>query len=629
MFGNFIYFLIVLLIYITYQPSEDTNFSGIETLFLFFSLIILFTWITRIQFRRIENRLSKESFYQLGHKFSAALTRQSIMAIVLFSIDIYGLNLTSFLINIPFLTIIPTFQALLFLGLFVFYLAIVWAFAYGPYQKLNTTDLSRKSYILSNISFSIPVLIPWLLLSGIADIINALPFELPKRLLSTTEGQVAYFLVFIFAIAIAGPAMIQKFWRCKPLETGYYRRRIENLCQEAGMKYANILYWPIFGGRMITAGVMGLIKKFRYILVTGALLQFLEPEEIDAVIAHEIGHIKKKHLLFYLIFFVGFLLVSFATYDMINYFIIFFAEPIYGFIISIGLDQAKVVFSVKNLIFILVFLIYFRYIFGYFMRNFERQADTYVYSLFDSAQPMISTFEKIAVTSGQPRDKPNWHHFSIKERVDYLKKCEADRSWITRHDSKIKKSIALYMAGILFIGGIGYYLNFGETGKKINRHFFEKINGHFFEKIIQRELEKKPDSPYLYSMLGDLYYGNKNYSKTIKAYEQSLLLAPDNSQVLNNLAWLYATCEDERYRDPKKALKLAEKAAEIEKSPHILDTLAESYYVNSQFEKAIAAEMGALDLAPKNRTHYEKQLSKFKAAAKKRSKQKIPAYSRP
>ena len=75
------------------------------------------------------------------------------------------------------------------------------------------------------------------------------------------------------------------------------RSRIENLCQKANFQYADILYWPIFGGRMITAGVMGLMKKFRYILVTKALFHSLEPEEIDAVIAHEIGHIKKKHFI--------------------------------------------------------------------------------------------------------------------------------------------------------------------------------------------------------------------------------------------------------------------------------------------------------------------------------------------
>ena len=102
MFGNFIYFIVVLLIYSTYQPSEDTNFSGIESLFLFITLILFFAWITRIQFRRLEERLSKESFHQLSHKFSATLTRQSIMAIVLFSIDIYGLNLSSFLKTYPF-----------------------------------------------------------------------------------------------------------------------------------------------------------------------------------------------------------------------------------------------------------------------------------------------------------------------------------------------------------------------------------------------------------------------------------------------------------------------------------------------------------------------------------------------
>ncbi|OEU62207.1 MAG: hypothetical protein BBJ57_09565 [Desulfobacterales bacterium PC51MH44] len=606
MFGNFIYFIIVLLIYSTYQPSEDTNFTAVETLFLFIALIVVFTWITWVQFHRLEKRLSRESIPQLAHKFSSTLTRQSIMAIVLFSIDIYGLNLTSFLINIPFLSVIPTFQALLFLGLFIFYLAIVWACAHGPYRRLYSSDLSGRSYVLSQISFSIPILLPWLLLSGVADIINVLPFELPKRLLSTTEGQATYFLVFLFAIAILGPLMIQKFWRCKPLEAGYYRSRIENLCRKAGMEYANILYWPIFGGRMITAGVMGLIKKFRYILVTGDLLRLLEPEELDAVIAHEIGHIKKMHLLFYLVFFVGYMLISFTTFDLLVYLIVF-AEPIYRFISSTGLDQTTVTSSIFSLLIIVVFLIYFRFIFGYFMRNFERQADTYVYTLFDSAKPLISTLEKIAVTSGQPRDKPNWHHFSIKKRIDYLEKCERDKIWITRQNQKIKKSIAVYLAGILLIGGIGYNLNFGETGRKLNKHFFEKI--------ILRALDKNPDDPNLYSTLGDLYYSNKNYAKTIKAYEESLRLAPDNPHVLNNLAWLFATCEVDEFQDPKKALVLAKKAAELEESPHILDTLAESYYVNNQFEMAVSTELQALDLIVKGKSYYEKQLKKFVEAA--------------
>jgi len=194
------------------------------------------------------------------------------------------------------------------------------------------------------------------------------------------------------------------------------RSRIEKLCRRAGLEYANILYWPIFGGRMMTAGIMGLYKKFRYILITEALLRHLEPEEMDAVIAHEIGHIKRKHLHFYLVFFIGYIFLSYTTFDLLIYFIIY-ADPVYRLINSLGVNHDTIISAIFSLIIITIFFIYFRYSFGYFMRNFERQADTYVYALFQSAKPLISTFKKIAATTGQPPDKPNWHHFSIKERA--------------------------------------------------------------------------------------------------------------------------------------------------------------------------------------------------------------------
>lgn len=532
------------------------------------------------------------------------------MASVLFALDIYVLSLPSFCSGFPLFSAIPTLQALMFLLLFAAYLGIVWAYAHRPYQKLYDIKVSGRSYVLSNISFSVPVLLPWVFLSGITDIINVLPFEAPKRFLSTTEGEILYFLFFLFAVALIGPVLIQKFWRCTPLGPGYERSRIESLCRKADMAYTNILRWPIFGGRMITAGVMGLVKNFRYILVTDALLTFLGPEEVDAVIAHEIGHIKKKHLLFYLFFFVGYMLVSYAVFDLIIYFVIY-TESLYGFVPQTGISRSTVTSALFSLITLVIFLIYFRYIFGYFMRNFERQADAYVYTLFDSAMPLISTFEKITLTSGQAPDKPNWHHFSITERIAYLRKCESDRQWITRHDRKIRRSIAVYIAGIALTGIIGYVMNFGETGRK--------LNDHFFEKIIRQEIAQNPENAELYTLLGDLCYSSKNYKAAIAAYKKSLNLKPDNPQVLNNLAWLYATCELEAFRDPETALDLAMKAAQIMEAPYILDTLAESYYVNGRFEEAVAAGTRALQMAQKDRFHYEEQLRKFKKALMKKA----------
>ena len=605
MFGNFIYFILVLLIYLTYQPSEETNFTAFESWTLFGGLVLAFSFFSRFQFQRIERRIAKGQYLRIDHQFNTTLLRQSVLAILLFAVNIYGLNLSSFLAGIaPFRTI-PTLLALLFLLLFIFYLAIVWSFAYSAYQRLYRTDISRKTYVFSNISFSVPVLLPWLFLSGIADIIHALPFDAPKRFLNTTEGEIAYFLFFLLGVTIIGPLLIQKFWRCKPLENSYNRSRIAALCERAGLEYADILYWPIFGGKMITAGVMGLIKKFRYILVTPSLLQLLEPEEIDAVIAHEIGHIKKKHLLFYLSFFVGYMLLSYVTFDLIVFTIIY-AKPIYWLINKSGFSQTTVMSGISSVVIICLFLIYFRFIFGYFMRNFERQADTYVYALFDTAQPLISTLEKIASASGQSADRPNWHHFSIRQRIDYLRKCEFNSSWITRQDKKVKKSMGIYLICLLLLGTLGYQLNIGTMG--------DRIDSHLLENIILSEIKDDPDNPELYSMLGNIYYNAKNWSGTQDAWENSLSLKPENPLVLNNLAWHYATCEDARYQDHYRALALAKLAIRLEKSPHIWDTLAESYFVNGMYRDAIEAGNQALKRAGKKRSYYEDQIKKFEDA---------------
>ena len=443
-----------------------------------------------------------------------------------------------------------------------------------------------------------------------ADLINALPFEAPKAFLATTEGQIIYFIFFLFFVALFGPAFIQKFWRCTPLEHGAHRRRIETLCYKAGFRYANILYWPIFGGHMITAGVMGLIKRFRYLLVTEALLRFLTPDEIDAVVAHEIGHVKMNHLLFYLAFFGGYLLISFATLDILLLAIVYLRPAKWFLSEGIKFTQttpASIIFSVMVLV---LFLIYFRYIFGYFMRNFERQADIYVYQLFDSALPLITTLNKIALTSGQPADKPNWHHFSIAQRIDYLKHCESDRRWIVRHNRKVRLSIIAFFSVMFAVGYAGYQINFGATGKSINQHFLKRI--------ILNEIESSPRNPDLYGALGDLYYSQTKYSDAIGAYEKALALNDRLPEVLNNLAWLYATCEDRDLRRPDTALVLALKAIELKYASHILDTLAESYFVNGQVYKAVETAEAALNQATQNHPYYRKQLEKFRHVAAKK-----------
>ncbi|PID41007.1 MAG: peptidase [Proteobacteria bacterium] len=610
MFANFIYFIVALLIYATYPPAEKTHFAPLDTLIFFVSLILLFHLFSKRQFSRlIPIHSVSQSYDTLDRRFTTALTRQSIMAVVLFAVDIYGLNMSSFFYGFRPFDAIPTLEALFFMLLFTGYLALVWFNAHAAYARIYHSVLSRKAYVVSNIQFSVPVLLPWLLLSGIADLILALPFELPRRVLTSSAGEVGYFFVFLIVLVIFAPLMVQKLWRCRPLESGFYRKRIETVCRQARVDYANILYWPIFGGRMITAGVMGLVSRFRYILVTDALLRSLDPDEVDAVIAHEIGHVKKYHLLYYILFLVGFSVVAFSTHNIIVYLIII-SKPIYRFAFFTGLSVGTIVAGLQSLFMIVGFILYFRYIFGYFMRNFERQADTFVYRIFSSAGSLISTFQKIVDVSGQSADKPNWHHFSIRQRVDFLQRCERDRSWIVRHDRKVRISLQIYAVTMILLAIVGYQLNFGQTGKR--------MNDRFIEKAILNEIDRNGQgTAELYGMLGDLYFGRNRYEQAARAYRRALDLAPDSAIVLNNYAWMLATCEDPAHRNGTLALSLARRAADIEQTPHVMDTLAESLYVNGHIEAAIAAATIAQKLAKSNLTYYDGQLEKFRTVREK------------
>lgn len=605
MFGNFLYFIVALLIYATYQPSETPYVSLTQSLGMFALLSLLFVLFTQYQFRRLLTRAERMQFRHLDHRFNSLLTRHSILAIALFAINIYGLNLTSFTTRLPLLASLPTLEALAFIAIFVAYLAIIWSAAHPLYERIYRHRLDRRSYIASNISFGAPVLLPWMVLSLVADLVNVLPFRAPKQFLATPTGEASYFLFFLMIVAILGPLLIQRFWGCRPLDPGPARERIEALCSRASLSYANILNWPLFGGRMITAGVMGLVGRFRYILVTDALLQLLTEEEVDAVIAHEIGHVKRRHLLFYLLFFLGYMFVAYATFDLVIYFIIFI-EPIYRFIHQAGIDQTTISTTLLSFFIIMNFLLYFRFIFGYFMRNFERQADCFVYTLFPSAQPLIATFHKISASSGQPADKPNWHHFSIKERVDYLQNCEHDRRWISRQDRKVRRSMVLFLVGLVVVGAVGYQLNFGSAG--------QKLSARFFEGLITKEIEKSPQDAGLHSLLGDVYFNRGELPRAMAAYEHSLVLDPDQANVLNNLAWLLVTSEVRELQDPPRALQLALRASQVEQAAHILDTLAECYYVNGRVADAIRTGRQALEKADKNRTYFREQVEKFEAA---------------
>jgi len=91
------------------------------------------------------------------------------------------------------------------------------------------------------------------------------------------------------------------------------------------------------------------------------------------------------------------------------------------------------------------------------------------------------------------------------------------------------------------------------------------------------------------------------YNEVVKQLNKALFIEPNNTDFLNNLAWLYGTVDDTSVMDADKAVEIAKRACELTgyKEAKYLDTLAAAYASAGKFEEAKAAAEKALNIAKK------------------------------
>ncbi len=100
------------------------------------------------------------------------------------------------------------------------------------------------------------------------------------------------------------------------------------------------------------------------------------------------------------------------------------------------------------------------------------------------------------------------------------------------------------------------------------------------------------------------YYEEEQYAEAINLYRQAA--DHGNAWGQNNIAWLYATFRDPKYRNGKLAVYYALKATEQEPhNSHFFRTLAAAYARNGQFEQAIAAQKKAIELLSEDKVFSE------------------------
>jgi len=601
MYTNLILFLVAIFIFSVATVPENPTFAGWQGLIFFAGLLYGFSRLAAIQFRK------RSGSYASG--YFKAEKRLSITSLVFFGLTLYFCDPKYYLSLLPFSETIPSLLSFGGLVLFVIFLMIMWHRGRPAYESVFGRKYSTFSFLVSNIKANLPIVLPWMVLSLLYDLVALLPLPGLQSAVTSIWGDLLFYGLFLIFIVAFFPPLVRSLWGCKKLPDGILKEHLDEFCKKQNFT-ADFYLWPLFEGRVLTAAVMGIVPGLRYILLTPALIETMSLSELEAILAHEIGHVKKRHLLLYIFVIGGFsLLAGLLAEPLIH--MVLGSGFLNGLMIKFNISAELLVTLVGAVPLLLAMVLYFRFVFGYFIRNFERQADLFSLQAVGDGTALIAAFEKISMLSGNIREQPNWHHFGIGERIDCLEEATRKPERIDQHNKKVRMSLVGF-AAVLLLTVVGV--------QQLPTELLEKrYEENFTEAILMQRAMQEPEQALWQRLIGDLMLNKKMEEKALVAYEKAFSLDPVNPEVMNNLAWLVLTSEDLSLRDPLKALTLARGAVTLQEKGYILDTLATAYWANGFVDEALETEKRAMEVDPAKRRFYQAQITRFVSVSYEKS----------
>jgi STE24 endopeptidase len=234
-----------------------------------------------------------------------------------------------------------------------------------------------------------------------------LPFAIGMFLISVVLGKVAPVLI------------LPLFYKVTPLEDEELKERIKILAKNAGLKIENIFKFDMSKNtKKANAAFTGLGKSKR-VLLGDTLLDNYSKDEIETVIAHELGHYKKKHIVKNIIIGTA---SSFLTLFLIAY---LYENSLawFGFNSIIQIEALPLLTLWGMLIGVIQSPLS-----SFLSRKFEYEADEYAVTASGKPDAFVSTLNKLTeqnLADKDPHPFVEWFfysHPSIKNRITALKK---------------------------------------------------------------------------------------------------------------------------------------------------------------------------------------------------------------
>jgi Zn-dependent protease with chaperone function len=267
---------------------------------------------------------------------------------------------------------------------------------------------------------------------------------------------IALQLMGTLAVLTLMPAVLRRVWDTIRLDPGPLREILDRMCRDQRVRIRELLVWRTHG-TMLNGAVMGFFGPIRYILLTDALLESLTGAQVEAVMAHEIGHIRRRHMIWLGLAGLGALLLGadVGHWTLIRFF------PAYA--------NDELAQSLVLLITIPAAILWL----GYVSRRFEWQADAFAVQHLSGSRPgrpavevsaeaivaMSSALEVVARLNHIPRHRFSFRHGSIASRQHRLQSLvgrRTDRLKPDRDASIFKAAVALiFIASIVLAFRLG------------------------------------------------------------------------------------------------------------------------------------------------------------------------------
>jgi STE24 endopeptidase len=228
--------------------------------------------------------------------------------------------------------------------------------------------------------------------------------------------------LFQLMLAVLYPVLIAPlFNKFEAIQGEELREKITGLMKKAGVDLKGLFQMDAGKRSGHTNAYFTGLGKTKRVVLFDTLLQAHPQEEIIGILAHELGHYKKRHVFkLFLLFETSSLAGLFLTARFLDwsglYLSFGFVEPkAYVGLFLLGLIGLKAGF----------FLVPFHLALS---RRFERQADDYALASLGTAEPLIKAFERMAadnLTNLNPHPLYVRFHYShppLVERIHRLRK---------------------------------------------------------------------------------------------------------------------------------------------------------------------------------------------------------------